>query len=82
VSDVALSFRPRAGASITVGADNLLDVYPDQNNDFGDPRVGNAGVAGPAGRAGNANFGIFPYNQISPFGFNGRYLYTRVSVGF
>ncbi len=82
VSDLSLAFRPRRLATITVGADNLFDVYPDQNNDVGDPRAGAAGVSGPAGRAGSANFGIFPYNQISPFGFNGRYVYTRVSVGF
>lgn len=26
---------------------------------------------------GNANTGIFPYNGISPFGFNGRFVYVR-----
>ena len=31
---------------------------------------------------GNANFGIFPYNQVSPFGFNGRFIYGRLSYGF
>jgi iron complex outermembrane receptor protein len=81
VSDVSASVRLARRLNVTVGADNLFDVYPDQNNEVGDPRAGNAGVAGPAGRAGNANFGIFPYNQISPFGFNGRFVYTRVSVG-
>jgi iron complex outermembrane recepter protein len=30
----------------------------------------------------NSNNGIFPYNGFSPFGFFGRYLYTRVSVAF
>jgi len=81
ISDVSLGFRAR-GANITVGADNVFDVYPDQNNDLGDARTGTVGVTGPAGRAGNANFGIFPYNQISPFGFNGRFVYTRVTLGF
>ena len=31
--------------------------------------------------AATSNFGIFPYNAISPFGFNGRFVYTRLSVG-
>ena len=32
--------------------------------------------------AGNNNFGIFPYNQISPFGFNGAFYYGRLTFGF
>ena len=28
------------------------------------------------------SFFIFPYPSASPFGFNGRYIYTRVDVGF
>ncbi len=47
---------------LTLGADNLLDVYPDVNS------------------AATNNGGIFPYSGISPFGFNGRYVYARVSV--
>ena len=70
-------------ATLTAGADNLFDVYPDQNNDVGDPRAGTlSAAAGPNGRSGNANFGIFPYNQFSPFGFNGRYVYARVALSW
>jgi iron complex outermembrane receptor protein len=82
VSDVSATYRVARRLSVTVGADNVFDVYPDQNNDVGDPRAGSVGVAGPAGRAGNSTFGILPYNQISPFGFNGRFVYTRLSLGF
>ena len=32
--------------------------------------------------AGTNNFGIFPYNQISPFGFNGAFYYGRLTLGF
>ena len=28
----------------------------------------------------NNNFGTFPYAAASPFGYNGRYLYTKASV--
>jgi iron complex outermembrane receptor protein len=71
VTDLALSYGIR-GVTLTVGADNIFDVYPDRNNNNGDPTTGNGGTA---------NFGIFPYAGISPFGFNGRFIYTRMAVG-
>nr|MDQ6925997.1 TonB-dependent receptor [Candidatus Eremiobacteraeota bacterium] len=81
VSDVSASYRPVPRLTLSVGADNVLDVYPDQNNKLGNPRFGSVGVAGPSGFSGNSNYGIFPYNQFSPFGFNGRFVYVRASVG-
>ena len=33
------------------------------------------------GFAGNANFGMNPYNGISPFGFNGRFIWGKISYG-
>jgi iron complex outermembrane receptor protein len=49
--------------TLTVGADNIFDEYPDENI------------------AVNSNSGIFPYNQVSPFGFNGRFMYARMTFG-
>ena len=46
--------------------DDLHELNP------GDPATGNGGIS---------NFGIFPYAGISPFGFNGRFVYTKLSVG-
>ncbi|MEP6494726.1 MAG: TonB-dependent receptor [bacterium] len=71
ISDLGVSFALRK-YSITFGADNLFDVYPDRNLNPGDPNGTNGGIS---------NFGLFPYNAISPFGFNGRFIYTRISVG-
>ena len=58
-----------------LGADNVFDVYPD-SSPFG---------ARPAALGG----GNYPQNQqynrysnFSPFGFNGRFLYTRVGFDF
>jgi iron complex outermembrane receptor protein len=74
VSDASVSYRLRRKYTLTLGADNLFDVYPDRNNLPGDPnRTGAAG-------AGNGYFGIFPYSGTSPFGFNGRFVYTRLSI--
>lgn len=66
ISDVSVGFRPVPRLTLSAGADNVFDVYPDQNNNLGSVK---------------ANYGIFPYNQFSPFGFNGRFLYTRVRIG-
>ena len=56
--------------TLTGGVDNIFDVYPDENNQ------------GDAANAGNNNFGIFPYNNVAPFGFNGAFYYGRVSYNF
>lgn len=60
VTDANVSVPVGPGFRFTLGANNIGDVYPDENI--------------PA----NNNSGIFPYNGISPFGFNGRFIYMRV----
>jgi iron complex outermembrane receptor protein len=72
ITDVSATVRPIPRVSLSIGADNLLDVYPDENSDR---------ATSSAAASGNANFGIFPYSQFSPFGFNGRYVYARVTLG-
>jgi iron complex outermembrane receptor protein len=70
IADAALSYTFRGQFTATAGVDNIFDVYPDPNNQ------------GNATTAGNNNFGIFPYNGISPWGFNGAFYYGRLTVGF
>ncbi|MEO6360060.1 MAG: TonB-dependent receptor [Sphingomicrobium sp.] len=63
--------------TIAIGGNNLFDVYPDKI---------------PTGRGTNPATGLprnysdtnyaLPFSAFSPFGFNGRYLYGRVSVNF
>lgn len=69
IADVAASYN-FGRLTVTAGVDNVFDVYPDPNNQ------------GNATTAGNSNFGIFPYNGISPWGFNGAFYYGRVVYGF
>ena len=73
VTDVSVSYRPLWPLTLTAGADNVFDVYPDEQSDRGNLATG---------YAGNANFGMNPYNGISPFGFNGRFIYGRVAIDF
>ena len=60
ITDVSASYRVIRQMQLTVGSNNLLDVYPDRN------------------LPGNSSSGVFPYSQISPFGFNGRFIYAKV----
>ncbi|HYK83034.1 MAG TPA: TonB-dependent receptor [Gemmatimonadales bacterium] len=60
---------------LSVGVRNLFDVFPDQPKSqvivdtFGD-----------TSQQFNNNFGTFPWAAASPFGYNGRYIYTRASI--
>ncbi|MEO8333986.1 MAG: TonB-dependent receptor, partial [bacterium] len=58
ITDVGVSYSLLSRYSITVGADNVFDIYPDRNLNPGDPATSNGGLS---------NFGLFPYNGISPF---------------
>jgi len=71
LTDLSASYTLRR-ITATIGADNVFDVYPDRNLNPGDPATGNGGIS---------NFGIFPYAGISPFGFNGRFVYTKLTIG-
>ena len=59
--DASASYRPSESWTLTLGADNLLDEYPDRT------------------LFANSNSGQFPYSSQSPAGFNGAYLYGRIS---
>ncbi|MEO8620546.1 MAG: TonB-dependent receptor [bacterium] len=76
VSDVSASFAVRR-FTLSAGADNVFDVYPDRNNNNGN--LGTPYTSAENG--GTSNFGIFPYAGISPFGFNGRFVYTKLAIG-
>jgi iron complex outermembrane receptor protein len=75
ITDIELRFDVASRIHLAVGADNVLDVYPDRLP-FG---------ARPASLGG----GNYPQNQqyngysiFSPFGFNGRFVYGRVGIDF
>lgn len=79
VTDASASYTFARIYTLTAGADNLFDVYPDRNSYPGNPLNGPGGIPGN-GVAGNGNVGIFPYNGVTPFGFNGRFVYGKLSI--
>ncbi len=64
VTDVELRVHPIQRVTVAVGADNVFDTYPDRL---------------PLGGAFAPNSYFLPYSSLSPFGFNGRFLYGRVA---
>ena len=54
-------------ATVSIGANNVFDIYPTRR---------------PAGGVFGSNNYFLPYSSLSPFGFNGRFLYTRASIDF
>ena len=74
VTDLEVRFKAGEHAQFAVGANNLFDVYPDRSP-FGARPTSIGGVY-------PANQEYIPYSIFSPFGFNGRFLYGRLSVDF
>jgi len=64
--DLSASYRFDTGTTLTLGADNLFDEYP--NTTRADLNV----------TSGNG-VGALAFTRFSPFGFNGRYLYAKLS---
>ncbi|MEE7547017.1 TonB-dependent receptor [Xanthomonas sp. Kuri4-1] len=62
VVDASASFKPSENWTLTVGADNLLDEYPDKTTNLI-----------------NSTYGMLPYSNYSPYGFNGAYVYGRIA---
>jgi iron complex outermembrane recepter protein len=63
---------------LSIGMRNIFDTYPDQPKSpaLVDPMDPGAGTA----KEWNNNYGVFPWAAASPFGYNGRYIYTRASI--
>jgi len=81
VTDLEFRIRPEGtfadGVELAFGANNLFDVYPTTNP------VGRATdpVTNQPGNLSVNNY-FLPFSSFSPFGFNGRFLYGRISFAF
>ena len=66
--DLALVYTPTRVISVTLGANNLTNVYPDKVDST---------------RFGSYSNGEIPYSRsVAQFGFNGAYYYTNVTLTF
>lgn len=90
LTDIHLGIRIDDQMELTIGAQNLFNVYPDENmfnnlfgtqwKDTGGPPF--APVVDGAGHVIADSKGIFPYARSAPFGINGGYYYVRYSIRF
>ena len=72
ITDLEIRYTFAERIELAIGANNAFDVYPDAR-----PQG-----ARPTGGFFPVNSGYLPYSGFSPFGFNGRFLYGRLSVNF
>jgi iron complex outermembrane receptor protein len=86
VSDLSVSFAAGKGVTLTAGANNIFDVYPDKlyisprNNEDNLSGVAGATYAGGLDNTSNGRF-LYP-RAVSQFGFTGRYVYGKIAYTF
>ncbi|MBX9639360.1 MAG: TonB-dependent receptor, partial [Mycobacteriaceae bacterium] len=74
ITDLSVG-RQFGAVGVTLGVNNLFDVYPDK-------LLASTPATVAAGTNGADNAGIFPYPYISPFGYTGRSFFAKVEVRF
>lgn len=70
VVDVDVGYRFSDTLRVVLGADNIGNVYPTRN------------IATTATVSGADTYGVFPYSELSPFGWSGTYYYARIETKF
>jgi iron complex outermembrane receptor protein len=82
ITDVSIGYEINKMFRITVGANNVFDIYPDKN--FKTQTAARPLAAGGYGAAGTidlSNNNQFEYSRnVSQFGFNGRFVFARLNV--
>ena len=74
LTDLSVSYQ-FGEIGLSVGVNNLFDVYPDR-------QIASTVASVAAGTNGSDNAGIFPYNYISPFGYIGRTMFAKLAYKF
>lgn len=70
VTDFSFTGQVNRTLAVTVGANNLFNVYPTEN------------IRSTPALTGADTFGAFPYSEFSPFGFSSAFYYVRAGVSF
>ncbi len=77
VTDFSVNYRPTKFLIITIGANNILDTYPDRISAAQYP------TATSTTNLDNTSFGRFQYSRAATqFGFNGGYYYMNLGLNF
>lgn len=70
VADVDVYFEFTDSLKLVLGANNVFNTYPTRN------------IATTPQVSGADTFGVFPYSELSPFGWSGAYYYARIETRF
>ncbi|AKC88220.1 TonB-dependent receptor [Pseudoxanthomonas suwonensis] len=70
VADVDVHFDVSDHLRLVLGANNVFNTYPTRN------------IATTPQVSGADTFGVFPYSELSPFGWSGAYYYARIETRF
>ncbi len=84
ITDVSLGYEITKKFRVTIGANNLFDLYPDKNlktQTAARPLIGGGYGAPTTIDLSNANQFEFSRN-VSQFGFNGRFVFARLNMSF
>lgn len=86
VTDFSISYAASKRLSLTIGANNIFDVYPDKlfinqrNNENNLSGVAGSTYTGSLDNTSNGRF-LYP-RAVSQFGFNGRFVYGKIACTF
>ncbi len=82
ITDFSIGISASRKLRVTVGANNIFDIYPDKNlKTQTAARPNTAGVFGLPGTIDLSNNNQFEYSRnVSQFGFNGRFIFARLNL--
>ncbi|AZA80072.1 TonB-dependent receptor [Chryseobacterium sp. G0186] len=82
ITDLSVGYKFTKEFSVTIGANNLFDIYPDRN--FGPRALKTPSVDASGNSISNidlSNQDQFVYSRnVSQFGMNGRFLFARINL--
>ncbi|SMC64158.1 TonB-dependent receptor plug domain-containing protein [Chryseobacterium sp. YR221] len=82
ITDLSIGYKFTKGLRLTIGANNLFDIYPDKNygpRSLKTPSVDASGS--PINSIDLSNQDQFVYSRnVSQFGMNGRFLFVRMNL--
>lgn len=80
ITDLSLGYQVSKTVRVTIGANNIGDVYPDRNNPATPAFSNTTPTLSPAPSADLSNANQFAYSRgVSQFSLNGRFAFARLS---
>jgi iron complex outermembrane receptor protein len=83
ITDLSFGYQATEGIRITIGANNIGDVYPDRNNPATPAFTNTTPTLSPVPSTDLTSANQFAYSRaVSQFSLNGRFVFARVGFKF